>query len=397
MSGISPDIQGFGVVPRRWWQEVPDDLFFATPDSPIDTLFPRSVRVAAGLDVIARSVLGSVVGAGLRISLRHERLLLKDIGGLDFYRGMVNQGRPDALFQAPGSEGPIAIKSLTPSLISRQKVQRYDLSFRSDFEPLNPAMATAYSRYRRNTFSSARYWRHPGEPRPVLVFSHGYFISAHYLNAAMFQLKWFYSHGFNIVQFTLPFHGVRRESSALFSGSSFMANGFSMMNEAIYQAVHDLRTLIQYLKAEDAPAVGVSGLSLGGYVSSAAASVDDGIAFCIPNASPVSPIDVLAGWWPAGRYIRTLLDRQGLDLAFLRHAFAGHNALTWPSRIGNERHAIVAGAGDRFVPPEFPRLLSEHWGNAPIHWFPGNHLVHLGQSRYNRKILEFMKDQCGVH
>ena len=36
-------------------------------------------------------------------------------------------------------------------------------------------------------------------------------------------------------------------------------------------------------------------------------------------------------------------------------------------------------------------LLWEHWQRCRLHWFPGNHLIHLDQGRYLRAMRSFMK------
>lgn len=51
-----------------------------------------------------------------------------------------------------------------------------------------------------------------------------------------------------------------------------------------------------------------------------------------------------------------------------------------------ERALIVAGRGDRIVPPEHPAALSTHWGGAAIHWFSGSHLAPFGRARVIRRI-----------
>ncbi|HME70688.1 MAG TPA: alpha/beta hydrolase, partial [Myxococcota bacterium] len=49
--------------------------------------------------------------------------------------------------------------------------------------------------------------------------------------------------------------------------------------------------------------------------------------------------------------------------------------------VPRERALIVAGRGDRIVPPEHPHALWEHWGRPSIHWFSGGHLTPFGRGR----------------
>ena len=51
---------------------------------------------------------------------------------------------------------------------------------------------------------------------------------------------------------------------------------------------------------------------------------------------------------------------------------------------------VIGGAGDRFTSPRFVSLLHQHWAGSDVHWFPGNHLLHLQQGRYLRLMKKFM-------
>ena len=55
---------------------------------------------------------------------------------------------------------------------------------------------------------------------------------------------------------------------------------------------------------------------------------------------------------------------------------------------------IIGGAGDRFTPPRFVRLLHGHWPDSHLHWFPGNHVIHLGRQEYLKLMLSFMDSHC---
>ncbi len=52
---------------------------------------------------------------------------------------------------------------------------------------------------------------------------------------------------------------------------------------------------------------------------------------------------------------------------------------------------IIGGAGDRFAPPKHARLLWDHWDRPNIHWFPGNHIMHLDRGRYLKDAARFLR------
>lgn len=74
-----------------------------------------------------------------------------------------------------------------------------------------------------------------------------------------------------------------------------------------------------------------------------------------------------------------------------RHSGAATSPLTWAPLLEKSRLMIVGGAGDRIVPPKHARLLWDHWQQPLMHWFPGNHLVHVDQGRYLKQMAAFMR------
>ena len=55
------------------------------------------------------------------------------------------------------------------------------------------------------------------------------------------------------------------------------------------------------------------------------------------------------------------------------------------------RVLIIAGRGDRIVPPEHPSALWRHWQEPAIHWFSGSHLAPFGR----RGIVEAVSAHLG--
>lgn len=90
---------------------------------------------------------------------------------------------------------------------------------------------------------------------------------------------------------------------------------------------------------------------------------------------------------------KVFLGRRGLGLRDLRHAQAVHCPLTWQPVIDPDRLLIIGGAGDRFTSPRYIQLLHEHWAGSHLHWFPGNHVLHLRKREYLDLMLGFM-DRC---
>jgi len=95
-------------------------------------------------------------------------------------------------------------------------------------------------------------------------------------------------------------------------------------------------------------------------------------------------------WLPMRWLLHAVMRRNGIDVEDLRHALALHSPLSYSPRIAPERLLIIGGAGDRLTPPRFVHLLHQHWQGSALHWFPGNHVVHLQQGVYLKLMRRFM-------
>ena len=56
-----------------------------------------------------------------------------------------------------------------------------------------------------------------------------------------------------------------------------------------------------------------------------------------------------------------------------------------------DQRLIVAGLGDRLAPPEQSEWLWEHWDHCRMHWFPGNHVLHVHRVAYLKEMREVME------
>lgn len=376
-----------------WWQQLPPDFHRQPHATAMDARHPVKVRTTAAADLALRTGLASAVLLAMAPQLLSKQRLAAEKARMGFYQAQAH-GRAAEVFQAPPAG--VEVFRGTPGLLgARPPGARVDrLRFVSPYEALHPELRSAYRTFTHNHHVAAEHWRHPDGARKTLIFLHGYFLDAYWVNSLMFSLRWFYRQGYDILLYTLPFHGSRRAPLELFSGFGYFANGFAHVNEAMLQAIYDLRIWMDYLEGEGVPAMGVSGLSLGGYLSALAAAVEPRLKFAIPNAPVVLPMDMVMEWPPLSAVYRHLLPRHDLDIIALRHFMALHCPLTYAPAIAPERLLVIGGAGDRFTAPRYVNLLHEHWTGSRMHWFPGNHVLHLQQGEYLRLMRDFMNRCC---
>ena len=374
----------------RWWEQLPHDYYQRVDETEIDAEHRFKVRGSAGLDRLLRTGLGTLVSAAMAPGLSLRSGVAREREALRWYQDRVDRAALDEVFVAPPAQVPIDERPAGLLDWKPAGIPVRHWAFDSPFQTLNPALRQSYAAAGRNRLAHALHLHHPGGPRKTLIWLHGYTLDSYRINGIGFALPWLWKKGYDILMVTLPFHGARAEAWHPFSGYGYFAGGMAHSNEAMLHAVHDIRIFVDHLLDAGAPAVGISGLSLGGYLSAAMASVDARLKFAIPNSPLVVPIDMALQWQPLGPLLRFLQWRDNFGIGEMRHGMALHSPLSWQPRIDPERLLIIGGAGDRFTAPSFVNLLHRHWTGSRLHWFPGNHVLHLQQGQYLRLMKRFM-------
>lgn len=241
-----------------------------------------------------------------------------------------------------------------------------------------------------------QHWtRGPGRAPATVLALHGFTMGWPRLDAlALFASHW-YRAGLDVALLTLPHHGPRTPRGARFSGEAFAVPHVARLGEAVREAVYEIGLVTRWLRRASGAPVGLLGLSLGGYLAALCAGLHDDLAFVVPMAPPVCMGDL------AWRFFeRTAHARRGgpaaLTAQALRRAFRVHSPLAHPLRVPRERVLIVAGRGDRIVPPEHPAALWRHWREPALHWFSGSHLAPFGRGRIVAAVLSHLRG-LGLH
>ncbi|GAA5315694.1 MAG: prolyl oligopeptidase family serine peptidase [Candidatus Pelagadaptatus aseana] len=382
------------IMPEQPWWDYLESSFHKFPDDfELDIKTEAIVESTAWGDYLLRTVGSSLVGSlALPLSMSPGQIR-RDQKMAEFYKGKADEGDPGSFFIPPDSAKiKIDIRSAGLLRFRPKDGECSLLSFESPFEPVNPSIRARYNQRKRNSRAWAQYWKHNDGPRPTIAIVHGFMADPYWLNRMFFALPWFYKQGYDILLYTLPHHGKRQSRFSPFSGHGFFAGGMGHVNESFAHAVHDFRVFMDYLESQGVTNIGVTGISLGGYTSSLLASVEDRLKFAIPNVPVVSLPDLMLEWFPMNTAIKAMLKITGTPISEFRHRMAVCSALTYQPRLEKNRLMIIAGAGDRLAPPKHARLLWDHWDRPNIHWFPGNHLMHLDQGKYLKEMAKFMRD-----
>jgi pimeloyl-ACP methyl ester carboxylesterase len=352
----------------------------------VDASAVADIALRTGIaSLLATTMLPSLAGGLRRSEQRAERDQLR------FYAELAAAQDPAVSFPAPTSAPRVSSRPANPIAEWLAKGNVHNIRFNSSFEAVNPAQRDRCRSLKRNNVVRAQHWRHEDGPHPTLCVIHGFMGSPYLFNGLFFSLPWFYRSGYDVLLYLLPFHGGRAEKGSPFSGHGFFANGFAGFAEAMAQAVHDFRSVIDYLEFTGVDRIALTGMSLGGYTSALIASVENRIQAVIPNVPVVAPDRTVDEWFPANKVVQLRNVLTGIDGELSYAATQYSSPLNYAPLVPKDRRLIITGLGDRLAPPEQAELLWEHWGRCAFHWFPGNHILHVSQPDYLRRMTRFMR------
>jgi pimeloyl-ACP methyl ester carboxylesterase len=352
------------------------------------------VDSSAIADLGLRTMIASIVGAAMLPKVASAALRpadsLAEREALQFYAELGAAHDPTVSFPAPTELPRVSSRPANPVAEWTAHGRVHNIKFKSSFEAINPAVREHRRRYERNNVVHAQHWVHDDGPHPTLCLIHGFMGSAYLFNGLFFSLPWFYRSGYDVLLYTLPFHGKRAERHSPYSGHGYFADGFAGFAEAMAQAVHDFRSVLDYLEHTGVDRIALTGMSLGGYTSALIAGVDDRVQAVIPNVPVVTPESAFDDWFPANLLVKLGNRVTGTDRELSTAAAMFHSPLNYAPLVPKDRRLIITGLGDRLAPPEQAELLWRHWDRCAFHWFPGNHILHVSQPDYLRRMTRFM-------
>jgi len=252
--------------------------------------------------------------------------------------------------------------------------------FRSDYLPYHCTEGDDRFACAENALVPVEHWTHPhGGAHGTVIALHGFTMGDPRFDAYPLMARRWFERGFDVALVTLPWHGARCPATSRYSGELFGSWDVGRLNEAVRQAVHDVRRIELWLRTRSDAPVGIVGLSLGGYVAAIIASVTADADFVIPIVTPVSLATVPSRMFALSRHGRGA-GGAPLSVTAMEDGYRVHSPLTYTLRVPRERVLIIAGRGDRLVPPEHPQALWRHWGEPAIHWYSGSHCAPFRRS-----------------
>ena len=262
------------------------------------------------------------------------------VAALEMYGQAGWLDKPEGFFAAPPPLTDVTVKTVT----TRGRHER--ISFDSGYEPLpGEPGRERWLGYTANNREYALMLRHH-EPRPWLVCVHGAAMGRPALDLTLFRAWQLHEDlGLNVALPVLPIHGPR--ARGLPKGAAFP--GVNLLDDvhAAAQAVWDIRRLLSWIRSQepDSP-IGLNSISLGGYISSLVASLDDGLTCAILGVPVADLVELLGRHSGLGRNDPR---RDVLVLAKPLGRMISPLALT--PRVPMRGRFIYAGIADRLVHP----------------------------------------------
>lgn len=374
----------------HWWRHLAADF----PQHQAHSSFNVSERLklfaSAATDLTLRSGLTLATSIlSFPMSVR-PNVILRDRKERQLYCDLADAGDASHFFVKPDDDIRVSIRKSSRLAHQPKDGQSFLLSFKSRFKAVNPKLREDYAKHDNNHVAWAQYWRHDDKPRATICLVHGFAIDSYWVNSKFFELEWFYNQGYDVLLYTLPFHGYRQGLLSPFSGHGYFSHGPLHMNEVHAHAVHDFRVFLNWLFKQGVPQAGVTGISMGGYLTALLACADERLSFAIPIVPPANLVDMVFEWPILGHLIKTSLKVVDIPIQEARHTLAVNSPLTWKPLLAKERLMIIAGLDDRITFAKHSQLLWEHWQQPRIHWFVGGHIMHWGKRDYLKEMRQFL-------
>jgi hypothetical protein len=286
---------------------------------------------------------------------------------------------PDAYFVPPPALRPNERRIRAP----RWGGQCFELSWASAFEPYLPRVRDKYLSHVANRTAHARLHASGASARPAVIIVHGYLAGHWAIEERVWPLRWMNRHGLDVAIPVLPFHGVRGRSDG--GPPPFPGADPRFTNEGFRQVISDLRVLIAYLRERGAPAIGIMGMSLGGYSTALLATLQRDLAFAVPLIPLASIADFARDQGRLGKGEHVAAQHAALEAANWVVS-----PLARPSLLSSDRVIVVSAESDRVTPVVHGERLAAHFG-APLLRLPGGHLLQMWRAPAFRAVKAMLQ------
>jgi pimeloyl-ACP methyl ester carboxylesterase len=225
-----------------------------------------------------------------------------------------------------------------------------------------------------NQIMRARWFKHRGAPRPCAVILHGYFGGTLAVEEYMWPIRTLFDRGMDVVLTVLPMHGARAGLKGRFRLPGFPAVDPRLAIEGFRQLVHEHLTLFDYLLDGRVSALGLMGMSLGGYAAALLSTLDPRLRFSVFYMPLASIADFALR---TGRMVGSR-EEQLEQAAALERLYRPISPLARSSLLPEGRALVITGEADLITGVSHGNQLADRFGATSSTYF-GGHILQLGR------------------
>ena len=269
---------------------------------------------------------------------------------------------------------------------------RYEkLTFDSGYDP-PPGFDRAEERWAAppNRTAHAYVLRHREAGRPWLVLQHGYSGGQPVDCLVVMRGRHFHRDlGFNVIMPMAPYHAERKVLGR--SGAGMMSSDYVRNLHAYAQAAWDMRRCMSWAESEGASSFALYGVSMGGYLVSLVAGIDDRVGSVIAGVPAVDTAAAIRRRTPDRQWPD--LEANGLFGECLDLIHRPVNPLSFTPLVAPDRRYIYAAIADQVVTADDAYRLWQHWHQPSVLWFRGTHVSALA----GREVRRFVDETLVAH
>lgn len=244
----------------------------------------------------------------------------------------------------------------------RGEIWRRDFAFPSAHSSPHAANNTVYV----HSYAPAR-----REDLPGVIVLHGLMN----VTTAAYRpfLKAIVAHGACAHILELPYHH-RRAPRGSFSGDRFHTVDLALTQNAVQQAVADVRLLLRHLLDVGAAQTGVLGFSLGAWIGGLAACCEPRLHFAMLGMPP-NHLNELVWHSALGEQLRRHFIARGWSPESTAEFYAGLDPFSYRALLPPERIHLYAAEFDTLIALEHVHALQKKWGMPQLRTYAHGHLT----------------------
>ncbi len=309
-----------------------------------------------------------------------------DLNVARVYQRELFTANPERFFDVPPEPPPVSLGELCVT----RTYFRQSFTFPSPYRPLSDAFAQRYASYHEtHTMHGWIYRPITGRSRATLLLMHGWTGGRYWWEERSF-IPWLCRDcGYRVVALVHPYHGARTPAAARFSGEFFISPDLVRTVEACRQAVIDARAALNWLLTEIDGPIGITGISLGAFMTYLLLCVDDRLAFAVPLLGHGELLNGPGGSSLA-KHVRRGIQAQGLDPTAFRDPIRPLTAREMRPRLPPERILPINGRYDAIVTADKAQQLFEAWEIPEVVWLDSGHFGIIHTRPFRRAFREFV-------